>query len=213
MTEKTIVERIVNNLLLLWLIRRANELGHVEDDLKAQKLTFLIEEQFVQNGLRGLTYNFFRWHKGPYCGPLSNDIRALIASGLLGRTSSGFELTKDGKDLTNQCDELLARNSMFMEIIDSVLKDYASLPPDKIKEMVYKMSIFVPKLRKIMKIEDVPQGQLMLFNLSEKKAKGVFELDESWPATLELVLDADALDSLKASQEDAVNGRTCAPTL
>jgi uncharacterized protein YwgA len=213
MTEKSITERVINNLLLLYLIRQASRLGRVEDDLKVQKLTFLAEKQLVQKKLRGLTYNFFRWHRGPYCASLSNDIQALTTNGLLERTPSGIRLTKDGQDLVSQCDELLARNSMFTGSIDSVLKDYASLPPDKIKETVYKMAIFVPKLRKMMTIEDVPQGQLILFNLSEKKARGVFDLDESWLATLELVLDADALDSLKASQEDAINGRTCTPTL
>ena len=213
MTEKTIAERIVNSLLLLYLIGRANGLGRVEDDLKAQKLTFLVEKQFVQKRLRGLTYNFFRWHKGPYCAALSNDIRALMASGLLERTPSGFMLTKDGEDLMSQCDELLGRNGSFMGIIDSVLKDYASLPPDEIKETVYKVSIFVPKLRKVMKIEDIPPGQLILFNLSEKNAKGVFDVDESWLATLEVVLDADTMDSLKASQEDAINGRISTPAL
>ena len=213
MTEKSITERVINNLLLLYLIGQASRLGCVEDDLKVQKLTFLAEKQLVQKKLRGLTYNFFRWHRGPYCASLSNDIQALTASGLLERSPSGFRLTKDGDSLVNQCDELLARNSTFTELIDSILKDYASLSPDQVKETVYKMMVFVPKLHKVMTIEDVPQGQLILFNLSEKKAKGVFELVESWLATLELVLDADALDSLKASQEDAVNGRTCAPTL
>jgi len=208
-SERAINERVGNNLLFLYLVDETSKSGQIEDDLKAQKLVFLSEKHFIQKKMKVFNYNFFRWHRGPYCKDLANDIKGLVKAGLLRRANDRIELTDLGKEVVARCEAILMIRPEFIAPIKTVAKEYGSIPSDDLKEMVYNMTIFVPRVRKVMKIRDIEEKKLLLFKLSEEKAKKTFNLDENLQATLELIFDKKAMDSLKTAQQDAIEGRVC----
>lgn len=209
MTEKAICERVENNLLFLYLVSEASKAGRVEDDLKAQKLVFLSQKQLVQKRLKAFNYTFLRWHKGPFSKDLANDIKALVKAGMLTRIDDKIDLTDAGKEVVARCEELLTKQPEFIVPIKAVAQAYGAIPSDDLKESVYDISVFVPKLRKVTKIRDIEEKQLILYGLSTKKARKAFNIDENWQATLELVFNKEAQDSLRMAQQDAVEGRVC----
>ena len=153
-------ERIVNNLLLSYLIDKTNKEGNIEDNLKLQKLTFISQKKFIERKLKGFSYNFFRWHKGPFSADVNNDL-ALLKQMNFARWEDKIYLIEEGEVLLNQCEDLFKRNDAFLQIIDSIIKEYARLKPDEIKEKVYEMKVMVPKIRKLMPIREIPPKTLI----------------------------------------------------
>lgn len=209
MSEKEVDERVGNNLLFLYLVGETSKAGEVEDNFKAQKLVFLSEKQLIQRKLKAFNYTFLRWHRGPYCKDLANDIKRLQKAGLLRKDGERIVLTDFGRGVLQHFGDVLARQATFTEPIKKVAQEYGPIAPDDLKERVYDMSIFVPKIRRVMKIRDIEEKSLILFKMSEGKAKKSFTLDESSQATLELVFNKEAQDSLRMAQRDAVEGRVC----
>ena len=165
--------------------------------------------QLVQKKLKAFNYTFLRWHKGPFSKDLANDIKSLVKAGMLTRIGDKISLTDAGKEIVARCEELLTKQPEFIVPIKAVAQLYGGIPSDDLKEQVYDISVFVPRLKKVMKIRDIEEKQLILYGLSAKNARKAFDLDENWQATLELVFDKEALDSLKMAQQDAVEGRIC----
>ncbi len=207
MSEIGIRERVTNILLLLYLIDQANVKGKVEDELKLQKLTFLAEKELVRRRLKALSYNFFRWLKGPFSKNLRLDLILLTQSGFLQKGANGIELTSKSTEILSNCKGLLEANRDFLRSIDAVTAIFSNHPPDQIKELVYSMEIMVPKVRQMMIIRDIPMSQLILFKMSDEKAKAIFDIDESTLATLELTFDSEACNSLSQAIDDATEGR------
>ncbi len=205
MSESNIQNRVVNNILLLYLIDRTNSTGSIEDTLKLQKLVYLTQKRMIEKKLKLFTYNFFRWDKGPFSADVNNDLTVLSCRGLI-RKRWPIRLTKEGKKLLNGCKELLEENEQFLKVIDDITAEFSEYTPEQIKEYTYNLSIFVPRLRQVMTVAEVPHGTLILFKPSDNRSKKKFILDESWLATLELALDQEAVESLKQSYSDAVEG-------
>ncbi len=209
MSEKTIGERVENNLLFLYLVSETSKAGIVEDDLKAQKLVFLSQKKLVQKKLKAFSYTFLRWHKGPFSKDLAEDIKSLVKAGMLSRINDNIALTDAGREIVARSEELLTKQPEFMVPIKAIAQLYGAIPSEQLKEQVYDISVWVPKLKKTMKIRDVEEKQLILYGISAKNARKAFNLDENWQATLEIVFDKEALDSLKMAHQDAIEGRIC----
>lgn len=209
MSEKGIKERVINNLLLLYLINRVNKEGKIEDYLKLQKLVFLAQKKIsVERKLKGFSYNFFRWIKGPFSANINVDLQLLLNSHLV-TWKDGVKLTKDGGKVLHGYKEVFDNNSIFVECVDSITKKYAKVDPETLKNQVYEMVVMVPIIRKLMKIKDIPYKHLILFKTSERKARRVFEINDEQLTRLELILDVEALDFLRKAQKDAMEGKTC----
>jgi uncharacterized protein YwgA len=207
MSETGIRERVTNVLLLLRLMQQANSKGQVEDELKLQKLIFLAEKALIAKRLKGFSYNFFRWLKGPFSKNVRLDFILLTQCGFIRKEKNRMELTNKGKEILINCSELFDENRGFLKTIDAVTDAYSKYPPDQIKELVYGMEIIIPRIGQIMTIRDIPLSQLMLFKMSDERAKAVFEIDDSMLATLELTFDSEACISLAQAVDDAVEGR------
>jgi uncharacterized protein YwgA len=207
MSETGIRERVTNILLLLYLIDQANAKGKVEDELKLQKLAFLAEKELVKRRLKALSYNFFRWLKGPFSKNLRLDLILLTQSGFVRNENNRIELTEKAREVLSNCQELLDVNKHFLKSIDAITDTYSQHPSDDIKELVYSMEIMVPRVRQIMIIKDIPMRQLMLFKMSDEKAKAIFDIDSSMLATLEMTFDSEACSSLAQAVDDATEGR------
>jgi hypothetical protein len=135
------------------------------------------------------------------------DFILLTQCGFIRKEKDRIELTNKGKEILLNCSELFDENRGFLKTIDTVTDAYSKYPPDKIKELVYGMEIMVPRIGHIMTIRDIPMSQLMLFKMSDERAKAVFEIDDSMLATLELTFDSEACISLAQAVDDAVEGR------
>jgi uncharacterized protein YwgA len=196
-SDSSIRERVTNNLLLLYLIDETNKKGKMEDALKLQKMVFLSQKKFIERKLKGFSYNFFRWHKGPYSKGISMDTDLLTSDNLIQCGRDKIELTSDGKKILQGSSDLLEQNQIFLKYIDSVIDEYSKLDPETLKNKVYAMEVMVPLIRKIMTIQQIPQGRIILFKSSDKKVKRIFEMPEAWIGTLELALDSEALEFLK----------------
>lgn len=202
-------EGITNKLLLLYTIGQTNKQGRMENPLKLQKLVFLVQKKLIGRKLKGFSYNFFRWIKGPYSAGVSMDLDLLVSGGFVSTHENKIELAPDGNEVVHSFRELLRgdRNQPLLSCIDSILEEYAAMDPEALKDKVYAMKVMVPKIRKLMTIQEIPPKQLILFKSSDEKVRQIFEIDEARQGLLELVFDAEALELLKKAQADAKEGR------
>ena len=209
MVERELREVGTNNLLLLYLIDETDKRGVMENDLKLQKMTFAAQKKFIERKMKGFSYKFFRWYKGPYSASVSADLDLLINDGVLRREGNKIELTSRGREILRGFSGLLEdkRNKAFTIIIKSIVQEYAAMDAEAVKEKVYAMEVMVPRIKKRMAIRDVPMRQIILFKSSDERVKQIFEINEAWLGILELVLDAEALTLLKKSFDDARQGR------
>lgn len=197
----------VNNLLLLYLIDETNSKGFLDEHLKLQKLVFLIQKNLNQKKLKGFSYNFFRWEKGPFSAGVANDLKLLSKNGFVKWDDKKIYLTKEGKRVLVDCKEIFEQNSIFNKTIDDITDKYSNVPANDLKNLVYQLNMFVPIIRKVMPIEKIPKRRLILFKPQESKMKQFFEMDEDWEATLELLFNRGGLVSLEKAYEDAKEGR------
>lgn len=202
----TVKDRVVNNLLLLYLIKECNEKGRVENLLKLQKLVFLTQRKSVKQKAKGFSYNFFRWRMGPFSADVNKDLDLLVDCGYV-TGKHNIRLTSMAEAVLEKCKEIIDDNSYFVTNIRRTAGNYAKYYPDELKDRVYKISVFLPRIRKSMLIKSVPMGTLILFRTSDRKALSKFTIDEDWLATLETIFDREAIESLKRSQRDATEGR------
>lgn len=208
MSPKNIDDRVKNNLLLLYLINKTNEIADVEDNLKVQKLVFLSQKKLIEKKIKGFSYNFFRWERGPFSANVSEDINGLIQDNFLSWGKGNIKLTKEGEKVLKECSEILESNHNVIQYVDQIVEEYGQLTPDEIKKYVYDLRIMVPRIRKLMRIEDIPMRTLILFKPSLKRVKRTFNVSDDWLVTLELILNPEARESLKRAQRDAREGRT-----
>ncbi|KYK30147.1 MAG: hypothetical protein AYK19_18605 [Theionarchaea archaeon DG-70-1] len=207
MAQMRIFERIKNIILLMYMIQKTTQEFILEDNFKAQKLVFLIQKRFVSKKMNGFSYPFFRWIKGPFSASLNSDLVLLKKIGFVRWADDKIELTEDGKDVLENCSELLRENKKFLEIIDRVVREFGHFSPEEMEEKVYQMKIFVPKDKKAMRIEQITHKKVM-DGVSGEKSETEFSIREDVFDTLEVLLDNEATDLLRQAQEDAIKGNT-----
>ena len=200
-------ERTINNLLVLHLINETNKKGTLENNFKVQKMVFSIQKLLTQRHRKAFSYNFFRWQKGPFSAHLNNDLSLLQKNKMVDWGKDKIVLTQQGTELLNACREIIDKNVFFHDTFNEIVDEYAKLPPEEIKSRIYQLRIFVPILRKVMPIKDIPLKQLILFKPRNERMKYVFDIDESWEATLDILFDKDAIVSLSMAFKDAKEGR------
>ena len=205
LNESTLQDKITNLLLLLYIIGESNSIGFIEDSLKLQKMTFISELKFVKKRWKVLNYQFLRWKRGPFSKNLAEDITKLKEVGLI-ELKESIELSKNGLKFLESTDEIFSTNTQFMKLIDNTIKTWANRDSESIMKWVYNQQVIVPKIGKPMYIQDIPMGTLILFKVSSKNADKLFDLDESWKATLEVMFNRGALKSLDDAYIDAIEG-------
>jgi uncharacterized protein YwgA len=205
LNESTLQDKITNLLLLLYIIGETNSIGSIENGLKLQKMAFISELKFVKRHWKVLNYNFFKWKKGPFSKGLAEDITKLKAVGLV-ESKETMELSKNGSEFLELTSEIFSTNKSFMHLIDNTIKTWADRDSESIMKWVYNQQVIVPKIGKPMYIQDIQMGQLILFKVSTKNAEKIFDLDESWKATLEVMFNKSVLKSLDDAYIDAIEG-------
>jgi uncharacterized protein YwgA len=199
-------DRIGNNLLLLYTIKKTNEIGLIDDTLKLQKIVFHSQRRLSAKKLKAFSYNFFRWEKGPFSADLNNDLTLLIHAGLI-KPGWPIELTDEGYKLLESCIEIFDSNKRLIKNIDEVVEEKAKQDPNLIKEETYDLTVTLPRTHKRMTIREIPKGTPILFRISDAKAERIFDLNEQWLSTLEVAFHQEIGESLVKSCEDASEGK------
>lgn len=210
MSDKSIRDRIINLLLLIYIINKANQIAKVENNLKLQKLTFLAEKLLNERQRKGLSYIFIRWNMGPFSANINNDLALLKNSNFVDWGRDKITLTSEGKNLLSKTSKIFDSNKTILNYVDVTIEKNARLSPEEIKDKVYDIAIRLPRVGRIMRIREVPPRNLLLCGLSEKRAKYSFEIQDSWLDTLEVVFDEEAMNMLRNAEQDAITGRCTA---
>lgn len=211
MSEKTIVDRIINLLLTLYIIDRVNQSFKMEDNLKLQKLVFLSQKDLNAAQRKGFRYPFFRWLKGPFSANLNEDLTLLKDANFVDWGADNIELTQEGANLLESTEEVFEFNPTFLKYINKVVDEYSHLSPEEIKNHVYNIRIWVPRLKKVMRIEEVPQKQIIMYELPKKRTRYAFIIGNEWLETLEVIFDLEAMDLLREANQDAIEGNVKVP--
>ena len=130
MSEGDIEDRVVNNLLLLYLIDKSSKEGIMEDNLKVQKSVFLAQKKFIERKMKGFCYLFLRWHHGPFSADVNNDLSTLKKNKFVNWEEDKIYPTDEGKSLLKQCMPLLDENVIFSQVIDNIIEENIKLTPD-----------------------------------------------------------------------------------
>lgn len=199
-------DRIGNNLLLLYTIKKTNELGVMDDTLKLQKIVFHSQRRLSAKKIKAFSYNFFRWYKGPFSADLNSDLDLLIHGGFI-KPGWPIELTDIGYKLLESCFEIFDSNKHLIKYIDGVVEEKAKQDPNLIKEETYNLTVTLPRTHERMTIREIPKGKPILFRISDAKAESIFNFNEPWLNTLEVAFHQEIGESLVKSYEDASEGK------
>jgi uncharacterized phage-associated protein len=195
-------EIIVDNLLLLYLIKRANEKGELYGITKLMKLVFLSELKMVREKIKGFNYSFYRWHLGAFTPEIYEDLDYLIENGFVTERQR-IELTDEGSILLDEVKELLEKNRNVLRCVDEVVDEFAKNDVYKVMDSVYNIKIEEPFLGVKRKVRDIPEGYYLICRLDESDADEMFSIDEEWIETLDIRLSREAHISLVEAMESA----------
>lgn len=194
LTNKTPKEATTDLLLLLYIVDRVSSVGKVEGQKKLLKLIFFSEHSMLLNRMKGLNYEFYKYSHGPFSKEVYQDRDILIENNILSDIS-GFIVEERGKEILEMCQPVFKENKEFIKNIDSIIKKYAKFPPWKLEKMAYDVEI------NGIKIKDLPQYYTILTKLSERQSNMVFDIEEEYIETIEVVLNVENFDSLLESLE------------
>lgn len=131
----------IDRCLLLYLLNLAEEQGcSMVSDVKLQQLVFLSELQMLGKGLRGFHFEFMRFAYGAFSKDLDNDLLALRRKERL----ENFSLTEKAQEALTIFEKAQAdgeTNQQIMEILQSVMKTYATEDLGKITGSVENVEI------------------------------------------------------------------------
>jgi uncharacterized protein YwgA len=188
-------ESLTNKLLLLYLLENAETpMG----DTKLHKLAFLSERNMNFQAEKGFNYNFIKLEWGPFSTDLKKDIDELVNLGLISRVV--HSPTDRGRFILSTFNNILQRNSSFLDKIQKVNRDYAHLERDELVKIVHDMEN--PE-KPWTTIHNTPKGKYILKRLNYALDDKIFQLTEDEIASLEIYFDQELFDSLVASLEEA----------
>ncbi len=195
--DRSFEEQVIDKLLLLYLINKTNEYGLMGGQLKLQKLPFLSELEMNSRGIKGFNYCFFRFRYGPMSKELYNDRDILSLSGMITKHPP-YALTERGKDILEQSEKVLRKNSMILKYIDNITKKYAATTPWELTEMIYQIDIILAgPLNKKMKIKEFHFCWDIIRGLKEGEYDQKFKISEHSIDSLHLAFNTTNEDRVK----------------
>jgi len=155
-------ENTINKLLLIYIIKKTNEIGKLQGITKLQKLTYLVENNSNQNKIKSLNYEFIRWYYGPFSKNLYDNFDELMANKII-REENSISLGELGEKIFNLNKEIFEKNDSIMKNIDHILIRFSSLTTLDISSFVYGLETQIKGIK--IRIKDVPLGALILKEL------------------------------------------------
>jgi len=143
--EEITLRSLINKILMLYVIKKANEIPpFLKGKIKFQKLFFLSELMVEQDRIQALTFGYFRYNCGPFSKNLLETFEDMEKHGFAkGRLSGDFELTKEGKYLFEVIESsgLYKANLDSIKVIDETINKYGSKDGIALMNMVYNIEI------------------------------------------------------------------------
>jgi uncharacterized phage-associated protein len=195
-------EAIVDKVLLLYLIKKAEEKGRIWGITKLMKLAFFAEREMVKDKVKGFNYNFYRWHLGPFTPEVYEDLEYMIENELVAE-QEGIGVTNQGAEILMEVEGLLKENKGVLEYIENLMGKYASEGTGELMKSAYETEVEIMPFKIKAKVRDVPIGYDLVTKLGETEARDVFEINDAWLETLDILLDKQAYESLKDGMESA----------
>lgn len=193
MVERSFEEQVLDKLLLIYLIEKANK--YINGMTKLQKIVFTSEWTMVNKKIKAFNYDIFKYKQGPYSFQLEEDIKYLEKNNLI-EIEKVITVTDRGKEILLRLKDNIKRNRNVVRIIDSIVETLSRKNLDDILKMVYGAEFKLPDGR-IMKINDIPIETLMIKKLKEGEAKEKFTIPEEWVETVDIMMSKDFYNSLK----------------
>lgn len=141
---------------------------------------------------------------GPYSDDLQKDADWIEEQKLIDSHRYGegkiFQGSNFGKKLLTDFNSLFIRNSIFTQKISAVNREYASLNTYQLVDVVHKQEH--PEEESI-KIDELENGEIILFRLASDKTKVEFDIRPEELATLEVCLDQETYGSVMHAFESA----------
>ncbi len=205
---KTKDQRIAEAVLLLRVLHKDN---NILGNLKLQKEIFLAEVDFLEKGLGGLYYKFFRYNYGPYSNDLHTDYMTLANKGFIHKTT--YTLTDRGKYLVEFVDGICRdhkNNARVFHALDRIVEKYRPYNGTQLKSLVYNLKIEPDDMpgRK-MRIEDIPVFTDLILP-EYRHYKYCLEVPSHVLADIEeeLKMDQETWDSLERNQSHTIREAT-----
>lgn len=194
-SERTPKEKVIDKLLLLYLLNKHRINGRT----KLQKTVFFSEDSLNNKNVKSFNYKFIRFHFGEFSRELESDFKELIKDELI-LEKPYIRVTEEGENVLKQLEGVLKKNPNVLNLVDAI-SDYASRKPlDVVKTMAYTRVI-----RNGIQVKDIPEEVVLLEKINESKAESVFNINDGWIGTLELLFDKTSADSLKVALTEKAN--------
>jgi len=175
-TEK---ETIIDRLLLLYSVKKANEYGCMDGAFKLQKIPFASELEMNNDGVKGFNYPFFRYRYGPLSKEIYADGGILHAAGIISTLKTQpIKLTDKGKEILASVSPLMEQNAEITNYIDAAAKMYAPLSFGALKNKIYALSIKWGG--DTWEVGEMLPYMDMLDKLEDKEARISFQIDDDW---------------------------------
>lgn len=199
-------QRIIDILLDLKAIETASRRAKFDGLLMLQKVVFAAAEEYRRSQQRVLNQSFYRWDWGPMSEEVYEDFAQMKDLDLIfGERDGEVGLTKKGERILGTVSEVFKSNEELLSKLDRVASNVQDL--DALLEEVYSSRVYVEELDKEMMISEIPEGVEMLSPIWESDAKEVFNLDNAWLETLDLLMDSQEDSKIRKSLDDARKGR------
>lgn len=204
-TEK---EVLTDNLLLLYLIKRAHEKSRNYLGItKLQKLVFVAEKILNETRVKAFNYNFFAWNFGPLSKEIYLDHKRLVENDIVNQDEN-VTLSKRGKKLFEDLREIFEKNRDILKGIDDIIEEFADFDTDSLVKYVHNLTVEVRGYEEPVRIGNLNKGTDIISKIDGENAEKTFEIDELWVETLEILMDKEFCNAIKESEMDAVEGRT-----
>ncbi|MGD2247560.1 MAG: DUF4065 domain-containing protein [Candidatus Methanofastidiosia archaeon] len=203
-TEK---EVITDNFLLLYLINTVHEKSrHYLGMTKLQKLVFIIEKILNEKGIKTFNYNFFAWNYGSLSKEIYLDHEKLVENDII-NDNKNITLSKRGKKLLEDSKSILKRNRDILKDLDKIVEEFADFDTNSLVDYVHELTVNIESHENPVKISSLNKGTDIPLKVDDRHGIKVFEIDESWIETLEILMDKEFCEDIKESEMDAVKGR------
>lgn len=183
MADRTPVERLTDQFLLLYLISDVSKRTPFVPETKIQKLTFISEREMLWNAEKGFNYYFIKLLYGPYSTQLDNDLNSLVQAVIVKAepTGRGVDIapTQKSANILRDFNDLIRRNQIFVRRISDINRRYGILGFKRLLNSVYHMQTPLHKYRKGRRpptIASLPLRTPLLKPISEEMASKTFSI-------------------------------------
>lgn len=185
-------ENLIIDLYLFWRLERKG--GRVT----TAKLFYLLEDDLFNRNMIGPRYKMYKFEMGPYNLDIATHLNNLSENGFLSydvhyyakieKDVKSYYSNKKTEHFIKDIDELIQKNSKIFNIFDKIIQELGDLNSDLLMELIYSLDKTGSENKRI---EDYKPKSLILNPLSLPNPDFIFELDESWYNTVEILLNPD----------------------